>query len=160
MWVLWWIEWRCGRFHTSTPVSAVSCYSTFNDHSIFEAIFSLLTASLNNQLVTKQEVLGRTNLLLSLIRHGPHWKRRVQQFLYCCVCIRYRRNISTENLPSNDWRIFTEPFPSNDKGIFTEPLPSNSKGTFTKPLSNNDRGIHRHTHTQQRDLIGQLYFSK
>jgi hypothetical protein len=22
-----------------------------------------------------------------LIRHGPHWKRRVQQFFYCCVCV-------------------------------------------------------------------------
>jgi hypothetical protein len=50
----------------------------------------------------KQEVLGRTNLLLSLIRHGPHWKRRVQQLFYCCVCIRYCGNVSTEPLPSND----------------------------------------------------------
>jgi hypothetical protein len=39
-------------------------------------------------LTFKQEVLGRTNRLLFLIRHGPHWNRRVQQFLYCCVCIR------------------------------------------------------------------------
>jgi hypothetical protein len=37
-----------------------------------------------------------------LIRHGPHWKRRVQQFFYCCLCIRYRGNVSTEPLPSND----------------------------------------------------------
>jgi hypothetical protein len=35
-----------------------------------------------------QEVLRRTNPLLSLMRHGPHWKRRVRQFFYCCVCIR------------------------------------------------------------------------
>jgi hypothetical protein len=48
-----------------------------------------------------QEVLGRTNRLRSLIRRGPHWKRRVQQF-YCCVCIHYRGNVSTEPLPSND----------------------------------------------------------
>jgi hypothetical protein len=54
----------------------------------------------------KQEVLGRTNHLLSLIRHGPHWKRRAQQFFYCNVCIRYRGNISTEPLPSNDTGIF------------------------------------------------------
>jgi hypothetical protein len=47
-----------------------------------------------------QEVLGRTNRLLSLLRHGPHWKRRVQQF-YCCGCICYRGNVSTEPLPSN-----------------------------------------------------------
>jgi hypothetical protein len=69
----------------------------------------------------QEEVLGRTNRLLSLIWHGPHWKRRVQQFFYCCMCIRYRGNVSTE------------PLPSNDRGIFTEPLPSN------------DRRIHRHT---------------
>jgi hypothetical protein len=53
-------------------------------------------------LITKQEVLGRTNRLFSLIRHGPHGKRRVQQFFYCCVCIRYRGKFSTESLPSND----------------------------------------------------------
>jgi hypothetical protein len=60
-------------------------------------------------LLLKQNVLGRTNRLLSLIRHGPHWKRRVQQFFYCCVCIRFRRNVSTEPLPRNDKGIFTEP---------------------------------------------------
>jgi hypothetical protein len=32
----------------------------------------------------------------SLIRHGPHSKRRVQQFFYCCACIRYRGNVSIE----------------------------------------------------------------
>jgi hypothetical protein len=73
----------------------------------------------------KKEVLGRTNRLLSLIRHGPHRKRRVQQFFYCCECISYRGNVSIEPLPSKYGRIFTEPLPSNDNGIFTEPLPSN-----------------------------------
>jgi hypothetical protein len=58
----------------------------------------------------EQEVLGRTNRLLSLILHGPHWKRRVQQFC-CCLCIRYRGN------------VFTEPLLRNNRGIFTEPLP-------------------------------------
>jgi hypothetical protein len=62
----------------------------------------------------KQEVVGRTNRLLSLIRHGPHWKRSVQQFFYCCVCIRYRGNVSTE------------PFSSNDRGI----LPSRCLATI------------------------------
>jgi hypothetical protein len=57
----------------------------------------------------EQEVLGRANLLLSLIRHGPHWKQLVQQLLYRCVCIRYRGNVSTTPLPSNDMGIFTEP---------------------------------------------------
>jgi hypothetical protein len=52
--------------------------------------------------IFRQQILGRTNRLLSLKRHGPHWKRRVQQFFYRCLCIRYRGNVSTEPLPSND----------------------------------------------------------
>jgi hypothetical protein len=48
----------------------------------------------------QQEVLGRTNRIDSLIRHGPHRKQRVGQFCYCCVCIRYG-NIYTESLPGN-----------------------------------------------------------
>jgi hypothetical protein len=44
----------------------------------------------------------KINRLLFLIRHGPCGKRRVQKFFYCCVCIRYRGNVSTEPLPSND----------------------------------------------------------
>jgi hypothetical protein len=59
--------------------------------------------------------------------------------------ISYHGNVSTEPLPSNDW------------GIFIEPLPTNNWGTFTKPLPSNDRGD-TYTHTQQRDLIGLLYF--
>jgi hypothetical protein len=98
------------------------------------------------------------------------------------VCIRYRGNVSTEPLTSNDRGIFTELFPSNDKGIFTEPLPRNDKGGFlpsrclaairgllpsqlegghlTDPgnSASNDRGIHGHTHRQQRDLINLLSF--
>jgi hypothetical protein len=31
----------------------------------------------------------------SFIRHEPHRKRRVQQFCYCCVCIRCRGNVLT-----------------------------------------------------------------
>jgi hypothetical protein len=49
-----------------------------------------------------EEVLGRTNRLLPLIRHGPHWKRRVQQLFYSCVCICYSGKVRTEPLPSND----------------------------------------------------------
>jgi hypothetical protein len=37
-----------------------------------------------------------------LIRHGPHIKRRVQQFYYRCVSIRFHGNVFTEPLPSND----------------------------------------------------------
>jgi hypothetical protein len=67
----------------------------------------------------KQDVLGGSNPLLSLIRHGPHSKRHVQQFFNCCVCIRYRGNVSTEPLPSNDRGIIlqNEQLPSNDRGI-------------------------------------------
>jgi hypothetical protein len=107
---------------------------------------------------SEQKVLGRTNRLLSLIRHGSYWKRRVQQFFYCWMCIRYRDNVSTEPMPRNDKGTFTEPFPSNDKGIFTKPLPSNDKGTSTEPLPSNDRGIH--ARRRQRDLINYSIFSK
>jgi hypothetical protein len=72
------------------------------------------------------------------------------------VCIRYRGNISTEPLSSNDKGDFTEPLPSNDKEIFTEPLRSNDKETFTEHLPSNDRW--GYTHTQQRDLISLLLF--
>jgi hypothetical protein len=132
----------------------------------------------------QQEVLGRTNRLISLIRHGTHRKRRIQQFFYCCVCIRYRSNVSTEPLPSNDRGIFTEPLSSNDKGILTEPLPSSDRGFLPSRWVETTggflpssclamirgllpsrclatiRGIHSHTrtHTQQRDLITQLLF--
>jgi hypothetical protein len=105
--------------------------------------------------------------LLSLIRHGPNWKRCVRQFFYCCMCIRYRSEVSTEPLPSNDKGISIEPLPSSDRGILTETLTSNDKGTFTEPLPSNDKGdtqtdrqTHRHTHTEQRDLISLLYFIK
>jgi hypothetical protein len=81
-----------------------------------------------SEIRNKQEVLGLTNRLLSFIRLGPHWKRRVQQFFCCCVCIRHRGNVTTQLLPGNDGWIFTEPLPSKNWGIFTEPLPSNDKG--------------------------------
>jgi hypothetical protein len=40
-----------------------------------------------------------------LIRHEAHRKRLVQQFLYCCPCIRCRGN------------MFTEPLPSDNRGV-------------------------------------------
>jgi hypothetical protein len=76
------------------------------------------------------------------------------------MCVRYRGNVYTEPLPSNNTNIFTEPLPSNNKEIFIYPLLSNDRGTFTEPLPSNNRGIHRHTHIQQRDLICLLYFFK
>jgi hypothetical protein len=36
-----------------------------------------------------------------LTRQGPHRKRRAQQFLYCCMCIRCRGNVFTESLATN-----------------------------------------------------------
>jgi hypothetical protein len=39
-----------------------------------------------------------------LIRHGPNTKRRLQQFLHCCVCTRCRGNVFTEPLLINDRR--------------------------------------------------------
>jgi hypothetical protein len=42
-----------------------------------------------------------------LIRRGPQGERRVQLFFYC-LFIRYRGN------------VFTEPLPSNDRGIHIE----------------------------------------
>jgi hypothetical protein len=47
-----------------------------------------------------QEVLGRTKRLLSLIRHGPHRKRRVQQLFCCCMCIQCRGNVLPSLCPA------------------------------------------------------------
>jgi hypothetical protein len=69
------------------------------------------------------------------------------------VCIRYRDNVSTEPLPSNNSGIFTEPLPSKGRRIFTEPFPSNDRG-------NTQTHTHTHIHRQQRDLISLLYFFK
>jgi hypothetical protein len=88
------------------------------------------------------------NRLLSLIRHGPHWKRRVQKFFYWCVCIRYRGKVSTKRLPSNDERILPSRCLTNDKMIFTDLLPRNDRGANTDT----------HTQRQQRDLISLPYF--
>jgi hypothetical protein len=90
----------------------------------------------------KQEGLGRTNRLLSLIRYGPHWKRRVQKFFYCCACIRYRGNVSTEPLR---WAQVSDISTKFHKDWFRD--------------SNVNRGDTQ-THRQQRDLIGLLNFFK
>jgi hypothetical protein len=103
-------------------------------------------------------VLKEKNRLFSLIQE-PHLKRRFQQFFYCCMCICYRGNVSTEPLPSNDSGIFTKPLPSNDRGIGAVIyVPS-----FIKIFSGVQKllgGIHRHTNRQKRDLISLLNFSK
>jgi hypothetical protein len=45
-----------------------------------------------------EELIGK----FPFIRHGPHRKRRVQQFFNCCVYIRCSGNVLTEPLSSND----------------------------------------------------------
>jgi hypothetical protein len=141
--------WIGGRPSWSTRSTLdLSKTATGTGRGIWKVGFHLFHNAFSTEYVI-QEVLGRTNRLLSLIRLGPHWKRRVQQFFYCCVCIRYSGSISTEPLSSNDRGIFTEPFPNNDNGIFTEPLSSNDRG---------DK--HTHTHTQQRILTSLLYIFK
>jgi hypothetical protein len=86
----------------------------------------------------KQEVLRRTNRLLSLIR-------RVQQFFYCCVCIRYSCKVSTEPLPSNDKGFLQNRSLATIRGF----LPSRCLATI---------GGYTDTHRQQRDLISLLLF--
>jgi hypothetical protein len=98
-------------------------------------------ARMDASYVLKQEVLGRNNRLLSLVRHRPRWKRCIQQFFSCCVCIHYHGNVSTDPVSSNNRGIFTEPRSSNDKVIFTKPLPSNDRGNFTELLPSNDKEI-------------------
>jgi hypothetical protein len=66
----------------------------------------------------KQELLGRTNRLLSLIRHGPHRNDAPNHFSIV-ACVFTAAVTFTETLRSNDTGIFTEPLRSNDKGIFT-----------------------------------------
>jgi hypothetical protein len=56
------------------------------------------------------------------------------------MCIRYRGNVSTEPLPSNDKGIFTEPLPSNNRGIFTEQLPINDRG-YTEARTHTDSNV-------------------
>jgi hypothetical protein len=59
------------------------------------------------KLMKKGRYEIRNNLLLSFLRHGPHRKRRVQEFFYyMCICCR--------------GNVFTEPLPSNEKGIHIE----------------------------------------
>jgi hypothetical protein len=140
-----------GRFSPSTSVSLLVLISPNAPHSsviqgwynrpISVEVPNGLALTRPHEIKRKEEVLGRTNLLLFFIRHRPHIKRRLQQFFYCCVCTRYLDNVSTEPLLSNDRGIITELLLINDRAIFTEPLPSN------------DRGIHIETHTDGRHFL-------
>jgi hypothetical protein len=107
--------------------------------------------------------------LLDCIKTALQLSENISFLAFCRIetaCIRYRGNVYTEPLPSNDKGMFTEPLPSNDNGMFTEPVPSNDNEIFTEPLPSNDRGIFteplpsndRVDHRQQRDLISLLLF--
>jgi hypothetical protein len=52
-----------------------------------------------------------------LIRYGQHRKRCVEQFFYCCVCIRCHDNVFTETLPSMDKAIHIQT-PKLVEGIY------------------------------------------
>jgi hypothetical protein len=109
------------------------------------------------------------------------WKRRVQQFFYCCVCIRYRGNFSTDLLPSNYKRIFTElsRYPATIRdthtkhrligGIFNSVVEMSSGAViYASSFIKIDSGVqrllggytdrHTYTHGHQHDLISLLYF--
>jgi hypothetical protein len=58
--------------------------------------------SIISKLFKLKKFWGEIIAYFPFIRHGPHIKRRLQQFFYCCVCIRWRGNVSTEPLSSND----------------------------------------------------------
>jgi hypothetical protein len=62
-----------------------------------------------------QEHVGRSNRLCSLIWNGPHRKRRVQHFFYCCVCILARGTVYSQPLDINDGGIFIQLLPSNNR---------------------------------------------
>jgi hypothetical protein len=94
---------------TETDLIAVMCNSPRSLFELYEIVYVLhwsqtLTPAIST-CKDKQEVLGRTNRPLVLMRHGPHRKRRVQQFFNCCVCICCRGN------------VFIDPFPSIERGI-------------------------------------------
>jgi hypothetical protein len=50
----------------------------------------------------REEFLGRTNRLLSLLGQGPHRKRYIQQIFYSYVCIHCNGNVFDEPLRSKD----------------------------------------------------------
>jgi hypothetical protein len=65
----------------------------------------LTTRRATVELFDSATILASIVLLITLL-HGPRRKYRFQQYLYCCMRIRCRRN------------LFTEPLPRNGSGIF------------------------------------------
>jgi hypothetical protein len=76
-----------------------------------------------------------------LIRHGPHRKRRVQQFSYCYTCIICRGN------------VFTEPLPSNNRGIHTQ-TQTDGRDLWSAPLKWAQAPSFIKTGSSIRELIG------
>jgi hypothetical protein len=124
----------------------------------------IYTSALNEiKYMDKQDVLGRTNWLLSLIRHGPHRKRRVQKFLYCSVYSSCRGNIFTEPLPSNDrgLHIYTDWW----EGFMKYAVKMASGGMIYIPswiksvqVLKRCKGRQTYRHTQLDNLISLLLF--
>jgi hypothetical protein len=70
----------------------------------------------------------------ALIRHGPHRKRRVQQFLCSCMCIRCSGNFLTEPLLSNDkWVHIQTHSPSRDRYLHITTQTQNKRRQTSMP---------------------------
>jgi hypothetical protein len=93
-----------GRSLLNQEIHVLTGVKKFRRSVINKIIYVQYTFSANrtDPEIIRKEVLGRTNRLLSLIRHGPQRKRCIQQFFCCCACIRCHGNVLTEMLPRND----------------------------------------------------------
>jgi hypothetical protein len=112
---------------------------------------------------SKKKVPGKTNRLLSLIRHEPHRKRRGQHYsTAACVFVAAVTFLPSHCLTTR-W-ISTEPLPSNDKGIHIQTtgfvkyaaemdsgamiyIPSYIK--FDSAIRKSIGGIHSHTNSMK-----------
>jgi hypothetical protein len=54
----------------------------------------------------KQEVPGRTNRVFTFIRNGPHRKRYVQHFFYCCVFVAAVTFLASRCLATIGWYAY------------------------------------------------------
>jgi hypothetical protein len=94
----------------SNPVKlTIWLYTILESHTRLNSIcleYQLLIIARNTwpRPETKQEFWEEPIVCFPLIRHGPHRKRRLQQFFYSFVCIRCRSNVFAEPMFSNDRR--------------------------------------------------------
>jgi hypothetical protein len=103
---------HCFIFCLSSP-SLPSYFPFFFLLSRFLLFISILSLFWNKKFW--EEIIA----YFPLTRHGPHRNRNNYgntQTARWSHNIRYRGNVSTELLPSNDKGIFTKPLPSNDGG--------------------------------------------